>query len=33
MATQKLAEKMAPNSLGQSETQNAASEGVSEWIK
>lgn len=32
MAMQKLAEKMAPNSLGVSETQNAASEGASELI-
>jgi len=29
---QKLGEKMAPNSLGQNETQNAASEGASELI-
>ena len=29
---QKLAEKMAPNSLGQTETQNAASQGASELI-
>ena len=29
---QKLAEKMGPNSLGQEETQNAASEGASELI-
>lgn len=32
MAMQKLAEKMGPNSLGQNETQNAASEGASELI-
>jgi hypothetical protein len=32
MAMQKLAEKMGPNSLGQAETQNAASEGASELI-
>ena len=29
---QQLAEKMAPNSLGQNETQNAANEGASELI-
>ena len=32
MAMQKLAEKMGPNSPGQNETQNAASEGASELI-
>jgi len=32
MAMQKLVEKMAPNSLGQTETQNAASEGASALI-
>lgn len=32
MAMQKLAEKMAPNSLGTTETQNAASEGATELI-
>ena len=32
MAMQKLGEKMAPNSLGQNETQNATSEGASELI-
>lgn len=32
MAMEKLAEKMAPNSLGQNETQAAAGEGASELI-
>ncbi|NNJ56355.1 MAG: hypothetical protein HKP14_09495 [Bacteroidia bacterium] len=32
MAMQKLADKMAPNSLGQNETQAAASEGATELI-
>ena len=32
MAMEKLAKKKAPNSLGENETQNAASQGASELI-
>ena len=32
MVMERLAKKMAPNSLGENETQNAASQGASELI-